>query len=407
MIDYEKIEKMSVDKIMLREHNYYDSERVDCLSVDKVTFRLITSPKFSRVIREAVLENCDTTTTPPEINGKCILYVNEDENSPVSFLKSKSVYDHSKGITYSLVVKITFRVSALLKIQEQTQLIQTMVTGPNTTYNISKLLLDELERVFTLKNKDITFQEIFRYCGIDSINMKGCMDIKYIPDMDSEKYMKLLSCARRYRYTREFDYDDDTKQLEIISRSFNVIFSDGNEKIKRSIGETSKDIDNYPDLLKYCKDKIFVQFRVTKNFIDKDLRVSYDDDMLSIDTLISVIRYTHDAFTKFMIFMYSECNFYNYNLASKIINNSNYHLDTKENLLNYAKCCADDTKFTENGEIFKEFFGVKYSNAYSNNLKKFVNMRLSPIIIPDVLNIDNCKHPLVYMYLSKKDMENK
>ena len=167
----------------------------------------------------------------------------------------------------------------------------------------------------------------------------------------------------------------------------------------------SDDFDKHVDLYKFNKDKIYVMFRTTDKFINNDLKIMSDDnELISIDTLVKTFRYIHESFTKFMIFMYSECDFYDAESALQIINNSRYHLDTKRNLCNYVKCCAKDTECTENGKIFKEFFGVKYSNAYSNNLKKFVNMGLSPIIIPDMINVKKYKNPLVYMYLTKRDM---
>ena len=57
MRNCEKIDKLTVDKIMTREHDCYILEEVDCLSVDRVTFKLITSPKFLRLIIKAINEN--------------------------------------------------------------------------------------------------------------------------------------------------------------------------------------------------------------------------------------------------------------------------------------------------------------------------------------------------------------
>ena len=408
MRNCEKIDKLTVDKIMTREHDCYILEEVDCLSVDRVTFKLITSPKFLRLIIKAINENCNIQSCPPKINGKSIRYESEDENNPVSYVKSKSTYDPAQGATYKLIVKITFRVSALLKKQEDTQMKQTMITKPNTPYNISKLLLNELERVFTVKGNDITFDELFSFCCIDSVNMKGCIDLKYLPNLNSENYMRLLSCARRYRYTNDYEYDYDKKELYITGRSFTLLFKDGNNKLDTINENISDDFDKHVDLYKFNKDKIYVMFRTTDKFINNNLKIISDGDddkeLISINTLVKTLRYIHESFTKFMIFMYSECDFYDAESALQIINNSRYHLDTKRNLCNYVKCCAKDTECTENGKMFKEFFGAKYSNAYSNNLKKFVNMGLSPIIIPDMINVKKYKNPLVYMYLTKRDM---
>ena len=83
MTEEERINKLTVDKIMMREHDCYILETVDCLSVDKVTFRLITSPKFLRIINKAICENCNIESCPPEINGKSIRYQSEDENNPL------------------------------------------------------------------------------------------------------------------------------------------------------------------------------------------------------------------------------------------------------------------------------------------------------------------------------------
>ena len=106
MRNCEKIDKLTVDKIMTREHDCYILEEADCLSVDRVTFKLITSPKFLRLIIKAINENCNIQSCPPKINGKSIRYESEDENNPVSYVKSKSTYDPAQGATYKLIVKI-------------------------------------------------------------------------------------------------------------------------------------------------------------------------------------------------------------------------------------------------------------------------------------------------------------
>lgn len=398
---------ITVNSLLNEDEDYYKEQYIDCIGIDTITLNLISKPSKCEYIKNRVEQYCSSDAyTSPVINGRISEYTSNNEGCPIASVVLKQLFDPEEQKTYRLRITLVLRVPALIEKQKKNVLYSRMTVDSNGIYNISRLIHDETQAIFADRDNDIN--NIFESFTINNINMRGSISLKDLPDQDGEKYMKLLSCARRYRYMRDYKYQKSSKSLDMTSNAFTLKFRDGNTILSKMNNKSTYDIQDTKNKVMYCEDKIQVTFSVNKEFFDvRYIRDKIREDgvrpllRFNVSVFTDVIRRAYDAFINLMIFMYTECDFYNGDIARRFIRESSYQHDTKNILRAYVRRCSNDTEFTENSKLFKQFFKVNYSNAYSNNRKKFVKMGMSTIIIPDILGVEKYKNPLVYMYLSK------
>ena len=403
---------ITVKSLLEEDEDFYVEKYIDCLDIDTITLTILSQPSKYDYVLNRVAKYCDNDAyVVPVVNGRTIEYISNDENKPLSHVIIKKLFDPNESKTYRLKVTMTLRVQALLNNQKKNASCDRVVIDSNGIYNTGKVIYSAVKIIFS--DADNNIDNVIESCTINDIKLRGSISLEHLPEQDGEKYMKLLGCARHYRYTNDYGYKENSKSLIIVGRQFKLKFRDGNNILSKINNKSTRELDDMKTQLSYCKNKIQVTFNVIKEFfevrrvndkINKTNTGKYTKKF-NIDLFADSIRIVYDAFIKLMIFMYTENDFYNATNARKFIRNSPFQCDTKDILRAYIKRCANDTEFTENSKIFKQFFKVTYSNAYSNNQKKFDKMGLSTIIIPDILGVEHYKNPLVYMYLSKHSNE--
>ena len=400
-------DEFTVNSLLDDDEDYYKEKYIDCIDIDTITLNLMSKPSKCEYIKNCVEQYCSNDTySSPVINGRISEYTSNDESCSVSSVVLKQLFDPEEKKTYGLTINLVLRVPTLIEKQKKNISYGKMIINDNGIYSISKVIYDEIQYIFA--DKDNNISNIFESFSISNINMRGSISLQDLPEQDGGKYMRLLSCARRYRHMSEYRYKESNKSLKMVGKSFILEFRDGGEILDKMNNKSTYDIQDMKNKSRYCEDKIQVTFSINKEFFNvryiKD-KVREDGDTsalrFNIDIFTDVFRRAYDVFINLMIFMYTECDFYNGDIARRFIRESSYQHDTKNILRAYVRRCSNDTEFTENSKLFKQFFKVNYSNAYSNNRKKFVKMGMSTIIIPDILGVEKYKNPLVYMYLSK------
>lgn len=398
---------ITVKSLLLEDEDYYKEQYIDCIDIDTITISLLARPSATQHITECIERYCDSSTySAPVINGRIREYISHEETCPLSSVVLKQLYSTTDKKTYNVKLTLTLRIHPLIIKHEQDNTYYNVKVDDDGIYNTSRVVYKELRHMFC--NSGTALDVIFSSYTIDSVRLIGSILTKHLPDKNCEKYMKLLSCARRYRHMTEYAYNSNSKSLNLVGKSFKLSFRDGNTVLSKMDNKSSYESKD-THKASYCKDSIQVTFDVTKDFFN----IEYLRDTGKIDTsskyiqkfniniFTDVLRRTYDVFINIMIFMYTSCDFYNASIARRKIRESSFHSDTKDTLRAYATRCANNDKFVENSKLFKQFFKVEYSNAYSNTRKKFEKMDMSTIIIPDILGVSEYKNPLVYMYLSK------
>ena len=123
--------------------------------------------------------------------------------------------------------------------------------------------------------------------------------------------------------------------------------------------------------------------------IEEKYRLNTIEDVMRLVKIIS-----ETELNKFVRKSYGAGCFIKYNNAKNVIENSNYHNKTKDRMINFMKLASKN-----NLEVAKEY----YADYYSNLMKCFNHLGISPITLPSRSAYSLLKNPIQYI----KDINNK
>ena len=395
------LDNLTVNGLTSFEGEYDSVNFVKCLLPSIITFDMNARPCHSRKIKERIDHIVDASKEyhrEPSINGKTIKFESRNYSSIIPCIIVKYNYDPIQHKSYDVNVKISIRISKL--ISEQKGMFKTALDYDIDT--LSNAIMLKLHEIFDYTTSDditIDFQDIFYRCVIDNIKAVGSIDISDLGDDSSINYLNLLTAARQYRYMKRPDYNPTRKSFVLSTPSWNISMVDGDSEINNLLHYKNANIDDIEDVVNRYKNRIIVSFTVNRPYIETHVGKA-DDQLIDNDDIVSLFQYINVLFTNIMIYLYTKSDFHNVSSAIDKIKSTRFHCDTKDTMINFVKFVGKDDQFTPNNILFKEFFKVDYSNAYSRTQRKFDSAGVSTIVIPDIIDKIKYKHPLVYLYAS-------
>lgn len=214
-----------------------------------------------------------------------------------------------------------------------------------------------------------------------------CTNIRLRTSEEFEAYMRLI-CKGRSAYGSTLYLCYDKKQKRRVAPKYSFTLTGSTFEISIYAKQRQiLDSENYysAEELQFSENQLRIELRFT-NQKNSELIRQYQ----SLDNLICHIpEIGHKYISQYLNAMYGNGDFYRFDIAAQMIEDSNFHPTTKQEMEKFIKVVA---KGSLNDAINK--FGAELSESM---LYHFSMLKFSPITLPVRSNFTHLLHPLNYI----------